>query len=673
MRTFAAALLLAAATLSVAAAEPPAKQPPPDVVLVTLDTFRADRLAPWGGAPTLAPALNGLAARGRVYTTCFTPSPVTLPAHAALLTGCYPPKTGLLDNGVGRLSPKAPALAEAFAAAGYKTAAVISAAVLDGRYGLDRGFQLYDDSVGPAGLRDASEVTDRALRFLSSGSGPRFLWAHYFNTHEPYLAPEEYVGRAATPYDRAVAYTDTQVGRLLAGLPQGTLVVVVSDHGEGLGDHGEPTHGMTLYQASVQALFLLAGPGVEAGKDPRPCSLADVAPTLARLAGLKALSGAEGVDLGSKAADGPRRLPLMTLLPFTNYRWSPVTGATDGTFKWVRAGAVERLFDLGADPGEARDLAKAPPAAAKALRGAVPAVPKGGSASAVDPALRGLGYVGAPGGDPGAAGRPDPHGQLVLLDKMRQGQTLRTRGDLAGAEALYAEVVAADPGNPAALFDLGETQRRRGRLEPAVQSLDRALKASPALPEAWIAKGHALVGLEKRDEAASCYHRALELDPEAVDALNPLAAYYLDKNEPAQAFPLLDRAESSGVADTQTYLMLGRIHLIQGKDEEARKDFFSALQYTDDPPATLKAQADAYMMRERYEQGVGLYAEGIRRFPDYAPNYLTLGTWYLQVEKPERALELFRKALGCPLDEAERNNVQEIVAELQKAMEAPAP
>jgi tetratricopeptide (TPR) repeat protein len=226
-------------------------------------------------------------------------------------------------------------------------------------------------------------------------------------------------------------------------------------------------------------------------------------------------------------------------------------------------------------------------------------------------------------------------------------------------------VAEKDPGNPAALFEYGETLRRLGRVDEAGRALDGAIAAGPSMSEAWIAKGHVLVTQSKPEEAARCYEKALALSPDAVGALNPLAAHYLDLNKPEKAFPLLARAEAEGIADADTFLILGRIHLIQNKLQEAQKDFATSLQLSDDPRRTLKAQADIFVIRNHVGQGVRLYEEGMRLYPEYAPNYLTLATIALQAEQPGRALALFKKALSLDLDPDTRKNVQEIVAELE--------
>ncbi len=651
----AAALLLG--TFSLFAQKPP-------VVLITLDTFRADRLAAFGGNPALAPALNGLAARARLQTACFTPAPLTLPAHAAMLTGCLPSRAGLRDNGFGKLAPGVQTIAELFAAAGYRTEAVVASSVLDSQYGLSRGFAFYDDSIGPTHFRSGAEVTDRALQLLSAKDArPLFLWAHYFDAHEPYLSPPSFSGRGQSAYDRAVAYLDSEVSRLLAALPSDATIVVASDHGEALGDHGEETHGILLYQPTVYAVLLFAGPKVRSEKDARPCSLADLAPTLASLVGVGPFKECDGMDLLAKNYPATRQFPLETMLPFDVYRWLPLFGVTDGRYKWVR-GATDRLYDLQSDPGETKDLAFAPPKESLALRAALRSFQPTGVPDAVDRGLRGLGYAPVPGEAAIARALPDPENRLDVMALLRRAQSLRTGGELQKAAEFYGEAVRKDEGNPSARFDLGETQRRMGEYDKALKRLDEALALAPKMAAAWTSKGLALVSLGKADEAAPCFRKALSIEPRSVEAINALSAYLLDKNQPAEALPLIERAVGEGVANTRTYLLRGRVRLVQGKDDEAKRDFTSAMMSSPDPAATLNEEADIYMILRKFSEGVTLYQEGMARFPNYAPNYLTLASYFVQADAPERALPLYRKALQCDLDQKTRKQVEELVQEI---------
>ncbi len=639
----------------------------PVVVLITLDTFRADKLAAFGGDPSLAPALNALAARGRVQTDCFTPAPLTLPAHASIMTGSFPDHTGLRDNGIGRLSPNVATLAELFSAAGYRTQAVVASSVLASRYGLARGFDYYDDSVGPSHFRPGGQVTDRALEAVEAkDQRPLFLWVHYFDVHEPYVSPPAFSGRGQSAYDHAVAYLDSEVARLLAALPKGAIVAVASDHGEALGEHGEETHGVLLYQPTVHALMLFAGPNVSAAKDQRPCSLCDLAPTLAALAGLDPLKKCDGSDLLSAKELPARSFPLETMLPFDVYRWLPLFGITDGRYKWVR-GAADHLYDLSADPGETHDLAKSAPPEAERLRAALPNIENAKAPDSVDSSLRGLGYAPVPGGEFSAKNLPDPETKLHVLSMLRHAQKLRTAGDFAQAAQLYGEAVAKDQGDPSARFDLGETERRLGQFDLALKTLDEAIKLAPRMEEAWSAKGLTLVSLEKAGEAAQCFRKALEIDSQSIEAANSLSAYLLDENLPLEAIPLLERAVASGTANSRTYLLRGRVRLVQGKDDEAKKDFMSAMLFTIDPPATLYDEANIYMILKKIPEGVALYQEGMNRYPNYAPNYLTLASYLVQADAPEKALPLYKRALQCDLDAKTRKQVEEIVQEIPPA------
>lgn len=648
----------------------------PNVVLVSLDTFRADQLAAWGGSPGLAPNLNALAVKGMVFTSCFAPAPETLPSHATLLTGAYPSRTGLHNNGLGRLASGVPTLAEVLSAHGYATAAVIASPVLSSRYGLSKGFHHYDDVLGTSASRPASEVTDRALALLKAPrKGPLFLWVHYFDTHFPYATPDAFArGMKAPPYETAVAYVDSEVGRLLKALPANTIVAVVSDHGESLGEHGEPTHGVFLFQPTIHVVCLLSGPGVPPGASSAvACSLADVASSLCALAKISS-SGlrSQGLDLMalSKTPDTPARaLPLEAWLPFAQFRWMPLVGITNGRYKWVR-GKTDRLFDLASDPKEAKDISASAPPEAMALRAKLPSLPAdpptGGQV--VDPALLGLGYAPAPGGRLDPASLPDPHDRAGVLQDIMQARLERSLGQFEKAANRLQAVTSSDPGNPSAWYEYGETLRQAGKTDQALVALDRALAISSQLAEAWTAKGHVLVAQEKNGEAAHCYEKALAIQPDFTGALNPLAAYYLDENKPDQALPLLERAVSAGFADEGTFLLRGRVRLVQSRPAEAARDFEAALRISANPRQILKAEADIYMVRKRYEEGLRLYEEGIKRYPGFAPNYLTMGSFYLQADQPGRAYPLFKKALACDLDPKVRENLEGMVRDLEEML-----
>ena len=302
------------ATWGAAAPAERAKRTPPNLVLITMDTTRADHLGAWGYTLAHTPNLDALAARGTRFSRVDTAAPITLPSHTTILTGLYPPRHGVRDNGTFVLSPKIETLAKRLAARGYDTAAVVSAVVLARRQGLDQGFRIYDDDLG-AGYAQGSLVSERtaenttaaALKAMAGLKPPFLLWVHYYDPHEEYRPPTRFSQLSGGPhrlYDGEIAFMDEQIGELLKKLPKATDVLAVGDHGEMLGEHGEATHGLLLYRAARRVPLLLAGPDVPAGKT-SDCLVrtVDVTPTLLALAG--ALP-----DRVAAALDGHSLLPL---------------------------------------------------------------------------------------------------------------------------------------------------------------------------------------------------------------------------------------------------------------------------------------------------------------------------------------------------------------------------
>ena len=503
MRSFrpaAAALLLTLACGTPEPDEAPASAPDipprverPNVVLLTLDTTRADHLGAWGWPHATTPNLDGLAARGTRFERCDTVAPITLPSHASLLTGLLPPRHGVRDNGAFQLGPEPAVLAEAFAAAGYRTAAVVSATVLARHYGLARGFEVYDDDLGATSHalaetaeRSAGDTTDAALSALEDLSSPFFLWVHYFDPHERYAPPERVSADASGPtpdYDAEIAYMDREIGRLLAALPSQTVTVAVGDHGEMLGDHGEDTHGLLLRQGSRRVPLLMAGPGIPRGHTVSCLARTiDVPLTLLDLAGLTPFPETDGeslAELFTQPCPNPERLSYSeTFLPLYSYRWHPLRALSDGETLYVRA-AAGRLYDLDEDPEEANDLAADRQAEAReweerlrallASMGEMPeeaASPNRDLDAAERARLESLGYLGGGGtsADQNLANLPDPatrtgvarrlHGSARAVQDGRCGVVLR-------------EAPRSDPGRARA----ASGSQPRGPLSPGVREV----------------------------------------------------------------------------------------------------------------------------------------------------------------------------------------------------------
>jgi arylsulfatase A-like enzyme len=352
---------------------------PRNVLLVTLDTLRADRVGSYGYTAAQTPALDGLAARGARFASATTTTPLTLSAHTSLFTGTFPTFHAVRDNTGFHVEDSLTTMAEVLKARGYRTGGFVGAFVLDARWGIAQGFDDYFDDfdltedVGPgldAIQRRGADVVDRALAWLGQPSEqPFFGWVHLYDPHTPYAAPAEYASRFPATrdgaYDAEVAYTDAQVARLLAALDAAgrrddTLVVVLSDHGEQLGEHREQSHGFFVYDATVQIPLIVAGPGVSPRVVPDQVRIIDVMPTVLDLVGVALPDGVHGTSL-RPALDGQRQELLAfseSWYPRFHYGWSELQAVRDGAFKFILAPARE-LYDVAKDPGELTNLAGA--------------------------------------------------------------------------------------------------------------------------------------------------------------------------------------------------------------------------------------------------------------------------------------------------------------------------
>jgi arylsulfatase A-like enzyme len=352
---------------------------PASVILITLDTTRADYLPPYGGQVPL-PAIERLAREGVVFDQAIAPAPLTLPSHTSLFTGRIPPAHGARVNGL-TAGGTMPVFPERLRAAGYRTAAFVGSIVLDGERGLRQGFDVYDDvnhGFGGRRLRrPANEVVDAALGWLapvlqSADASPFFLWVHLYDAHAPHQLPAQSgASVSGDSYADAIAFMDSQIGRLVQALEDRqalhrTAIVVAADHGESLGEHGERGHGIFVYESALRVPLIVRWPGVEPRRVPDLVQLIDVAPTILALEGLEA-PPMDGVSLApalSGRPAGARTAYAESVFPI-RYGWSPLRTVRDTRFKLIEAPRPE-LYDLASDPHELRNLYDSePPAAAR--------------------------------------------------------------------------------------------------------------------------------------------------------------------------------------------------------------------------------------------------------------------------------------------------------------------
>ncbi len=558
----------------------------PNVLLLTLDTTRADALGAFGGRGTHTPELDALAARGTRWEQAIASTPLTLPAHSSLFTGLAPPEHGVEDNGSTVLAGNVPTLAAAFAARGYATAGFVASRVLDRRFGLSRGFQHYDDRVPGeasrehnAGERDARQMTDTALAWLGRrpAGKPVFLWVHYIDPHAPYrpagVNPEAPVGER---YAGAVTAMDREIGRLLAALPGGAshwLIAAVGDHGESLGEHGEADHGIFLYHATLHVPLILAGPGVPRGRVIlEAVATRRLAATLLRLTDsgrAAAPFGAPLPGLPGLANGPPRPVYLTCRYPLTAYGWSPLEGLFDGRFKLIVAPRPE-LYDLAADPGETRNLLDGPPGQREPARrlkrelAAVRQAFQAHPAEAADPelanALRSLGYVSGSGtGGTGGKGTLDPKDGVPLLAELEAANKLARQKSWQPAVARLTELVRRSPGNVKFLLTLAQMQLASGDGGAALATFRRAVEENPRRDESHRELADAFASLGRREDARQEYLLTLALNPRSFPAWWGLANLAEKAGNRAEVREVLTRAVAAGTESPSILKRLAEI------------------------------------------------------------------------------------------------------------------
>ncbi len=481
----------------------------PSILLVTLDTTRVDAVGP-GATGISTPAFNALAARGRRFAQAYATVPETLPSHASIMTGLYPGGHGVHEN-ARTLDGRHPLLAERLRQAGYRTAAFVSSFVLARRFGLARGFDVYDDDLEERGVeRSSVRTTDRALDYLSASSTqPVLMWVHYFDPHTPYAPPEPFRSRyAATPYLGEVAAMDQQIGRLVEAFERQATgpvaIVVAADHGEGLGDHGESQHGNLLYQSTMHVPLVVVGPGFNPGDEMRPVSTRRIFHTVLDWAGL-------GNGEGLRAAAAEVVLGE-AMKPFLEYGWQPQVMAV-GDLKAILAGRLE-VYDLARDPAEASDLGSGAnlPAAFRRTLEEYP-VPSPEAARAPDTLsedarrrLSSLGYVSAGAAPAVRRDAPRPVEMVRLFEHLEQASGLFVAGRYAEALPLLEQILAEDTFN-----------------------LDARLR---------LATAHSALGHEA--EAMAAFRRAAETAPRSSDVRTYLALHYARGPQWERAVPLLE-------------------------------------------------------------------------------------------------------------------------------------
>ena len=652
------------------------------LLVVTLDTTRADRLAPYGARDVETPVLSRLASRGMVFEQAVAVTPVTLPSHASLFTGLYPPRHGIRNNGIHYLADSITTLAERLQGSGFRTAAVVSAAVLDARYGLDQGFDFYDDDLSdgaPKELRlnaerPARQTIDRARDWLDEGSEDErfFLWVHLFDPHAPYDPPEPYASRyAGRPYDGEIAALDAEIGRLLEHPrldPEETVVMVVADHGESLGEHGEDTHAMLLYEGTQRIPWIVRHPGIPSERRlATPVSQVDLLPTVLELLGLDPADSVDGFSLAASILGEPPRseretretaIYLETLVPFYTYGWAELRALREGSWKLVEAPTRE-LYELESDPSESDNRATRETPRVETMAARVSDFDSQDTSSSALPRdremearLRSLGYLG---GGAGSADRErlDPKDVIDLHLAVERGQELFFAGQADRAEAELRPVFSRDPDNLQALTTLAKIRVVQGRIDEAIPVARRAIELDPQNPDLHVALGQVEVSRGDYTEALVAFETALQLDPLWLDAGIERVRCLDQLGRRDEAIAALETILENDADHGRSQVAWAElVELPAGDLEQAEGRLRSVVEQEPRLVEGWRVLGKVQEAGRRYDQALATYLSGLGHRPGDGSLLARLGALQARLGRVDEARQSLEQALAAGQDTA---------------------
>ncbi len=707
-----------------------------NVLLVTFDTTRADRLGCTGWPSAHTPVLDALAERGVLFDRCIAAAPITLPSHATILTGLQPYHHGARNNGTHHLPPEVVTIAETLADADFATGAVISAVVLDSRFGLDQGFQHYDDDLSSAKSVeefvyrqvDAQNTASRAIRWLEERGEERwFLWVHFFDPHADYAPPARFLELCdGSAYDGEIAYADAELGRVLQAVEargeiERTLVVMTADHGESLGEHGEQTHSLFLYDATTRVPLVFAHPTLIARKRVEDVvSSADVVPTLLELLDLAPPRKVDGDSLARvlrEPAASPRPTSAYSeaLAPLFNHGWSDLRALRDRGTRYIRAPRPE-LYELESDPGENVNLLPEADARAEAHRALLDALlpereadAQGGDGGGVDPDLRHsideLGYAssGEGGTLEDAEQRPDPKDKVADWEKTLVGWGMVRAGWHERALEVFRAVIAKDPSSvnarqglvtalrdldrfdealvelralvalpspgPRSFVLLGEVQRKLGSDEWR-QSLARAKELDPRDAQPWTREGDWSAEAGDFEGAERAYRRALELDERDADAWLGLANLAHERGRDDEAESLLRRAIEADPLSRDAWFSMGVQCEVMNRPEQALENYERAVHLDPKDATSLVKIGNLHLRAGRSEPARAAYERAIRIEPEDFTAHYNLGQLDFQEGRNSDAAEHF--AIACRVDPSQAEVWRRLMMARRATKELPA-
>ena len=589
---------------------------PLNLVVVTIDTLRPDHLHCYGYPNIETPNVDRVAQNGVLFENAVTQTPLTPPSHASMFTGLYPTSHHVRDTGGFILQPSSITLATILQQQGWDTAAFISSAVLKKLFGLNRGFAVYDDQMPKPGKahefiedaeRRAGETVDHAVRWLDAQSGkPFFLWVHVYDPHAPYNPPAPFADQyKERPYDGEIAYADHELGRLFDALhkkspPDRTLIAVLSDHGESLGQHGEYSHGVFLYDSTLRIAFLMSGPGIPGGlRVKQQARTVDLLPTILELMGARSPAGIQGASLtpylvGKNAATDASYAE--TLYPKINMGWAELRAIRTSRWKYILAPKPE-LYDLSQDPGETNNVIQSHAAEVQKFQAELKTIvgkeTEKVKTSTVDQRtmdqLRSLGYTSGfsqPTFELKGKGI-DPKDRLGVLKIIQEADGPQSHLPYPRRIELLRQALKEDPTNPLLYYSLGSDCEKAGRDAEAMEAYRTAIRNGVGNGRLHSRLGDLLVRSGKKTEAIPEYEKAVQINPADLGTQANLATAYLETGRLADA----ERVYKAIIAIDETYAAayngLGVV-AIQRQDGNAARGYFEKTVQLD--PDLVEAQ-----------------------------------------------------------------------------------
>ena len=668
----AVSLVCASAATGQSSRGTPARAPvKTNVLLITIDTLRADHIGAYGYKEAETPTIDGLARSGLLFEHAYSQVPLTLASHTSLLTGTYPFNNGVQDFTGNPLAPNIRSVAQALEAQGYDTAAIVSSYVLDRSWGLNRGFKLYYDVFkggsfleNDPGLveRKAGDSVDEALKWLRRPrTQPFFLWLHLYDPHSGYNPPEPFRTRFATaPYDGEIAYADHELGRVIAflkqrGLYDRMLIIFASDHGESLGEHGEKEHGFFVYHSTLH-VPLVVKPPLASGLKPHsvsdPVPIMGIAPTI--VGALKLHDAIEQQfqteSLLAVRSSGAAPVYSESFYSFSSFGWSPVRTVNDRSYQFIEAPKPE-LYDLRNDPEEKRNLITEQPAVASVLSEELkklvaryaPTDSSAGAGSQLDAAavekLRALGYMAyrSPvSAEALAAGLSDPKDKILDFNTLLDGIDAGKLGDLDRERKLLTQVQETNPDMYLVPFLLGEAELKAANWKAAQEAMERSLKLNPNFDQAMTALARAFHQQNQDEQALQWVEKAIKANPKNLRAWYQ-KGWISVKADPDGAMAAFEKALEIQPGFAMAHRDLGMILLQKGRYKEAATHLEQAAELGLAHAKLYNFLGIAYSRTGRYQDAVRVYTKALDKEPDFAEAHLNLSYVYEKLNRPQSA------------------------------------